>query len=157
MKDQNGFTLPEIVVVIALIVGALAIATSNLTQMNQKYLVESNIKEIHSIITTARNDATRTNATRLVVLGANTVQTGPDLDNNNIIDGAPTPRNFSPFAININGAGPISFNRRGLPNLGRTISIAGYPANVNPAIDCIALAPTRINLGRMTGGACVPR
>lgn len=164
MKAQSGFTLVELMIVVVLAGIILAIITLNFTQLNSKYSAESSIKEIYSTLMRARNDATTTNTSRLVVLAANQIQTGVDTDGNNVIDGVPAAFSYPRFTINCNvliptpcGGTTIAFDRRGLANNNQTISITGFSAGTAPAIDCIVISATRINTGIMTGGTCVQR
>jgi len=165
MKAQSGFTLIELLVVVTIIGIVSSIAIGNFFRLNEKKTIESNIKEIYSILMRARNTASNTNTPRLVVLGANQLQTGVDADGNNVIDGTPTIKTFNvfptaatPHAITSNvPPGRIRFDRRGLTSDNQTISITGFPAGIDPAMDCIVISATRINMGRMTGGACVQR
>jgi hypothetical protein len=150
-------------VVVTLIGIILAMVTLNFTQLNEKYTVESNTKEIYSILMRARNDASTTNIPRLVRLNTNQVQTGADANGDNVID-VPITKPYPRFTINC-GANPcvnntVAFDRRGLPNNLQTLSITGFSAGTTPAMNCITIAATRINIGIMTGlpgGNCVQR
>lgn len=166
MKAQSGFTLVELMIVVAIIGIVLAIATMNFTQWNDKYTVESYTKEIHSILMRARNDAANTNTQNLVTLAANQVQVTLDDDEDGIIEatdgngvvdaGEPTTTKPYPrFVINFTAArNPIVFDRRGITNDTQTISITGYSPNASPGVDCTVVANTRINMGlmRVIGG-----
>jgi len=161
MKAQSGFTLVEILVVVALIGIIFSIAIGNYFRLNEKKTIEANIKEIYSILMKARNVASNTNTPRLVVLAANQLQTGADADGDNVIDGPSAVTNFQLFGAmaitsNVNPS-LVSFDRRGLTTNNQTISITGFPAGIDPVMDCIVISATRINMGRMTGGACVQR
>lgn len=146
MKGQNGFTLLELILVVAIVGTILAIVTLNFHQMNEKYRVESCTREIYTILMKARNDASRTNTTGSVVLTAHQVTS------------AAGTVNYPRFTISFS-ASTIVFNSRGiLDNVSdQTIFIEGYSADVSPAIDCIVISATRINMGKKTGVNCAQR
>jgi prepilin-type N-terminal cleavage/methylation domain-containing protein len=157
MKAQSGFTLVELVLVTAIIGILLAAVTSSFLQLNQKYSVESYTKDIFTILMQARNDATNINTTCTVTLAANEVRTVQDKnqDGDTTDQGELVIHDFPRFAIN--SASPVVFDRRGLTNDLQTIRITGYSAKVEPTMDCIVIAATRINIGKWTGGTCVQR
>ena len=156
MNTQSGFTLIEMVVVVAVISVLLAIATLKFSKLNEKYTVESNIKEIYSILMRARNSAANTNTPNVIVFTPNQLQTGEDTNGDNNIDGASDSMNYPRFNINFS-ASPVVFDRRGLTNNIQTIRITGFSAEANPIMDCIVISSTRINIGLMTGGTCVQK
>lgn len=149
MQTQNGFTLVELMVVVAVIGIILAVATLNFHQLNEKYRVESATKEIHSLLMRARNDASRTNTSRSVALTAHDVTSGT------------ITANFPQFTLTFAGS-PIVFDRRGMStgfNSNLTLRITDLSGNFIPAaaMDCIVISPTRINTGKWSGAACVQR
>ncbi len=148
MKLQDGFTLIELLIVVSITGIILAMVTLSFSRMNQKYNVESDIKEIYSILMRARNDASKTNTQRVVSLTANQVQNNRYRFTINC--------GTSPVAPCV-AADAITFDRRGLADKDQTISITGYSADTNPTMDCVEVAATRINIGIMNGVNCVQR
>jgi prepilin-type N-terminal cleavage/methylation domain-containing protein len=155
MKTQSGFTLVELMIVVVLIGIILAMVTLNFGRLNEKYTVESNIKELYSLLMRARNDAATTNIPRFVVIGANQVQIGRDTVGDNVMDTVDNTITYPRFTLNGN---TVVFDRRGLTNNKQTLSISDFSAGTTPAMDCIVVAFTRINIGKMTGeNTCVQR
>lgn len=161
MRNHSGFTLIEVVVVVVLIGVILTIVTLNFQRLREKYTVESDVKEIYSILMKARNDASKTNISQLVRLNANQLVTGPDAASDGTFDGSTASTDYPRFNMNC-GANPcvnnqVIFDRRGLANVGLTIRITDFSSGTTPVMDCIAISATRINIGKMNGVNCVQR
>lgn len=157
MKGQHGFTLVELMVVVAITATILAIATLNFMRMNQKYRVESSVKEIHSTLMQARNDANLTNIPSTVRISAQQVEVlrDRDQDGDTADAGESMSRQYPPFTLT--GVGDLAFDRRGFANGNRTIRVTNYGDNVDPAMDCIVVSATRINMGKWDGSNCIQR
>lgn len=149
MKTESGFTLIELMVVVAIIGIILSFSTLHFSRLNQKYRVESTTREIYSLLMKARNNASTTNTRHLAVLSADQVQTGADADVDNNIDGSSDSVQSPQFTIKFTGS-PVFFDRRGLAT-NETIHIEDYSPNITPTMDCIAIFATRINMGRWDG------
>ncbi|MEZ0329753.1 MAG: GspH/FimT family pseudopilin [Dissulfuribacterales bacterium] len=158
LKWADGFTVVELLVVIAIMAIFSSLSVWGFSSWKARYGVESATKEIYATLMKARNDASTTNTPYLVTFAAHSVQAGPDADGDGNIDGTPITLDYSTYTVNF-ALTPISFDRRGLADTGgvdnQTISITSSASGINPAVDCIVVSATRINLGKMTGGACV--
>lgn len=158
--ERHGFTLVELLVVIAMMAILSSLAVMGFSSWRAKYGVESAAKEIYATLMKARSDAATTNTPYLVTFAAHQVQAGPDADGDNAIDGTPVTLDYANYTVNF-ALTPISFDRRGLADTGgvdnQTVSITSSASGIMPAVDCVVISATRINLGKMTGGACVQR
>lgn len=157
MKGQHGFTLLELLVVVAIVVTVLAIATLSFMRMNQKYRVESSVKEIYSTLMQARSDAALTNIPSRVSVSAQNIAVLRDRneDGDTADQGENISRSYAPFTLT--GIGDINFNRRGFASANPTIRVTNYSNNVDPAMDCIVVSATRINMGKWNGTTCAQR
>lgn len=170
MKKQQGFTLIELMVTVAIVTILLVYAAVNYRLLNGKLLVESDVKELSALLMRARSDAANSNAQVRVTIAANSVTVHHDMNNNGAVDTfdadndgvnettEPSPVNrFSDFTINSNLGVPqtIVFDRRGMTNDWQTLSMT-YAPQLAPKIDCVVIAATRINIGKIDGGGnCV--
>jgi len=157
MKGQDGFSLVELVVVIVSILTLTMVATLYFQPLNAKHQVESLTKEMYSVLMRARNDAAMTNTPQVVIVTAHNIQSGPN-NGSGVINGSPVGVVQAPGYTITFTASPIMFDRRGLANpTPARLEITGYAGNVNPAMDCVAIDATRINIGKMGGGICAQR
>jgi prepilin-type N-terminal cleavage/methylation domain-containing protein len=164
-NKNSGFTVTELLVVIALIAILASVSVMGYSSWHAKYGLEKATREIYSLLMKARSDAVTTKTPYVVTIGANQVQSGPDADDDNAINGTPATLSYPNYVIhNTGNAGNAAivfvFDRRGLVNIpgeNQTINLTSTITGTNPAVDCIVISATRINLGKMTGGACVQR
>lgn len=158
-RQNNGFTVVELLVVIAIMAILASVSMWGFSSWRTTHGVESAAREIYATLMKARSDAANRNVPYLVTLSAHQVQAGPDEDGDGSIDGTPVTLDYPNYTVNF-VLSPISFDRRGLADTGgvdnQTISITATTA-ANPFVDCVVVSATRINLGKMTGGACVQR
>lgn len=159
LKWADGFTVVELLVVIAIMAILASVSMWGFSSWRTTHGVESAAREIYATLMKARSDASTTNTPYLVTFTAHQVQAGPDADGNGAIDGTPVTLDYPNYTVNF-ALSPISFDRRGLADTGgvdnQTISVTVGTA-ANPFVDCVVVSATRINLGKMTGGACVQR
>lgn len=168
---NRGVTLIELLVVVS-IIGILAVALGFTYQGWQgAYKVERDIKTLYTDLMDARAMAMTRNRMYFVTLvDANNYSLTPDTNDSTTLNAGDLPLPTYPkrveYALNWNAAVPanrsISFSQRGIINLE---PLAPFPipdpvisltagADVDPDYNCIVISQTRINMGKMSGGAC---
>ena len=169
--NDRGYSLIELMIVIAILGLLLAILQDSYSRWSRRYRVESEAKSLHSYILDARARAiTRYRAHFVITSGAGysvVEDTTPWPDGNGAYDTGAGGDNLvhtglvaAPFTIEtavsgVDAANPLTFGRDG------TASGTGY-IRIVPGIgsvdyDCVDVAPTRIRVGRFDGTVCQPR
>lgn len=164
MKNKNGVTLIELIVVIS-VIGILIIALGFSFQgWMGKYRVESQAKEMYTDLMNARVRAMQMNRAFFADFPTTTsyrIREDTNEDNLPLVVAGdtilPTYPKTVEYAVTWAG-GTISLDTKGiiqpfLSPLGATLCI--FTTN-DPDYDCIVIAQTRINMGKLTniGGAC---
>ncbi len=155
MNNEKAFTLLELLIVIAIAVVIMSIATLVFSRMSRQYQVESNLKEIYATLMRERNSASTTNIPSTITFAANSITVTKDLnqDGDTLDAGEQSASNYSGFTIQIPNS-PVVFDRRGLSSVNTTMRLTGYGGDISP-LDCLVISATRINMGRWQGGNCV--
>lgn len=166
MKD-TGFSLIELIVVIAIISILLAIAAISGSSWLQRYYVENQTKEMYADLMNARVSALQRNRPFFVKMAPNqyaiyedtysaATPTSPEGDGllqtaNDRLVMQKTIRYTLNSSIDITATN-IVFSTNGLafPD-GTTI---WFTSTADPATDCIALSTTRILMGKKNGTNC---
>ncbi len=165
-----GFTLVEVLIVIALIGIILSIAVPNYNDTMKKAQIEKQTKELHSIIVTARLSAMQNKQPGAIFLGSNSyVYRVYTSLNYPISTGFKTIKTDSfPFVLFKNPSGTtilnpldvstdnITFDTRGFTNNDMTLVVT--PLKYSGGDDCIVVHTSRTNVGRMeNASSCTTR
>jgi prepilin-type N-terminal cleavage/methylation domain-containing protein len=172
MKNNKGFNVIELLIVIAIMGILAAIAAPNLTNLVRKNRIENFTRRIYSDLMNTRVMSMDRNMTHFVRFGyiqANQYEIYADTNNSDdytagvdsqvlsrsgpdvvpfTFTGA-VPRNELITAAFPGGFPWTSFNARGLAMRQGTICIGHTTVNVQPSVNCVVMTPTRIRLGRI--------
>jgi prepilin-type N-terminal cleavage/methylation domain-containing protein len=168
MSDEKGFTLIEMIVVLAILGILLGIAAISGRDWLDRYRVEGQIKQMYADLMNARVSAMQRNRVFFVTLGTNqyavyedtysaaTGTSSPDGDGalqQGTGQDRPVMQKTTQYTLNFSAAN-FYFTQSGLVSLssGGTIWVT---STASPASDCIALATTRILMGKMNGSNCI--
>lgn len=173
--EMKGFTLVEMLVVIA-IVGILAgLAVTSFAGLSRKYRIDNQTRRMHSDLTKVRTMAMAKGRSHFIALTADGYTAyddsdpGPDGDgtltvgSDNAVFTSNQALNLSTVTsdqslpITWSGDAQLSFNYRGLcsaENNTLPAAVCVSYSNANPRYDCIRISQTRIALGKLQGGGC---
>jgi type II secretion system protein H len=157
--NSHGFTLIELIVVVALIGIILAIATLDFGSMQRKAQIEKQTREIHSDLVTLRIDAIQKKRRSAAFLGPRQIQFRSYSSNaENVLTGGTTMSTKNlPFEIrSLSGstlnalditADLVEFDTRGYTS--NNITIVALPVKYGGGDSCITVNTARTNIGRM--------
>jgi prepilin-type N-terminal cleavage/methylation domain-containing protein len=167
MSGHRGFTLVELVVVIVIFGFLMALGAPAFSGWQKKHAVEDQIEKLHSNLQFARMNAHAEKVTWGLWWGApgsgsfNTYQIRKDNSNppnENISDAADANPEFNVTlkfpVLSSDISGAITFDGRGITTTGTTFLIS---PSFGASLDCIRVSMARTRVGKMQGGACVPK
>jgi prepilin-type N-terminal cleavage/methylation domain-containing protein len=166
MTDR-GFSLPELLIVIAILSTLLAIAALPAKQWFDKSRAESQLRTMHADMLQARTNAMERSRLYFIVITANNYQIVEDVNDSGGI--APDPADLAaaqpakPLRYQATSSVTLIIDQKGLISTS-TSSLSSLPdikfntSDVTPEYDCFQIYATRINLGKKDGGGnCVAR
>lgn len=148
---QKGFSLVEMLVVVAITGILLAIATLQFNQHSKKAGIEAQVKTMFTDIMNARAEALLQKSDRSIKVDSSTslFSIYPNGDGS----GTPLLQKTLSYPVVYNDSAVISFDTRGVASTSKTVCVepSGNPAYV----DSIIITAMSIQLGkRRTGEAC---
>jgi Tfp pilus assembly protein FimT len=176
LHNQDGFSLTELVTIVAVIGILVAIGGYSFLEMRTRYEVENQVKQFHADILNARVRATLRNKTHYVSVSVTNYQITEDTnDSGGDAPDASDKAWFSsakPFKYQASLSpsgwdGKVVLSTKGLVTNPTSSSISITATNplkirfntsgTDPEYDCVTLSPTRIKEGKYDGTNCVPR
>lgn len=164
MKN-NGYSLTELVVVIAILGTLLGIAGISGKTWLERYRVEAQTKEMFTDLMNARANALQRNRMHFVNFAGSQYAIYEDTNPGPDGDGAFQPSDTLvmlkstqfPIIYDLGGSATFSFDKNGLVSLATptTTGTLHFDAETGTEYDCITLFTTRILMGKWNGGDCV--
>lgn len=167
IKGDYGFSLIELMVVIAIVGILTAIAALGYSRWTIKFRVEQQIKEMYADLMDARTKAMTRNRSHFLTLASTQYTIRDDSDDdgaNETTDAVVANRSNLKYQLSWSDIAQtnIEFNSKGLYTqvTTKTICIRSTEnpsvTNTNPTADCIIIQQTRINMGNLAdkGGSC---
>ena len=160
---RNGFSLVELVVVIAVMVTLMAIGGLVYSKATRKTGMESEVKAMYADLMTARSQALYRKTCRYVTVAGTqfSVYTSSSCGATAPITGAIVQKTLK-YGVTSSTTDSICFDWRGVANLvnstntdmsGTSKAICVQPSDPN-LLTSVVVSSTGIQMGRLTGGAC---
>lgn len=151
---ERGFSLVELVVVLAIMGTLLAIATHAWHDMQLKSAVESEVKKLYADLMEVRLQALYRKTPRSVVISGQQFK----VYSSSVTSVDPIETKQLPYPVVWNSGTALTFDAQGLMS-GSERALCVLPTNdttvVNAAfVDSLVISQIRINLGKRTGGDC---
>jgi len=149
MKER-GFSLVELVVVIAIIGTLISLATLQFRRYSQQANIEKQVREIYSDLMDARSQALLQKVDRSVKVESSLFSVYQNRT------GAEPPIRQKALAIQVasNNTNVVFFDTRGVANVAAPKIICVGPSGNSASVDSIRIQQTMIQTGKLSGGTC---
>ena len=161
--NRRGFSLIELIIVMAIIGTIMAIATVNFNSWQRKATIERQTRELHADLNTARTDSIFRKTRHSIVLNPNNYilkrYSSPDEDptaGGTVILRKDVSYVISPLSGTFTDL-HIVFDTRGFVVALNPPAIKVNPSASGAAFDCIVISTGRTNLGKVESNACVQK
>lgn len=160
-QGNRGFSLVELMIVVAIIGISAAIATLNFNQWTKKTNIEKQARELHADLNDARMQSVFLKKRHRIIMQPTSYLFKRYSSENEASAAGQTLSNKTvSYQMTTAAGGNIAdiffeFDTRGFTSNLNTIRV--NPASVGAAFDCVVISNTRTNLGRMEGANCVQK
>lgn len=162
LRAKRGFSLIELMVVIAIVAILSHYALRSVGQLRAKQRIETATKDVYQFLVSARNEAAWKNRSHIVNFDTSnrTLTMWVDMNNNDQLDTSgqnadrliKTLRLPNDVILELSGTGNnIIFNERGITTNNRTLRLRSSRSDVNPNLNCVVTHFIRINIGKLSG------
>ncbi|MBE0605216.1 MAG: prepilin-type N-terminal cleavage/methylation domain-containing protein [Deltaproteobacteria bacterium] len=164
---RGGFTVLEIMIVLAIVGILVMIAAGNFKGLSEKFKVEAETKQLYADLMDARGRAMQRDRMFFVQINGNAYNTYEDtfsvpdgdmqLNTGDMLVASAILRHGINTDNLVGGTGfAFSFNGNGIASVNGTGTIR-LVSQVRPDYDCITVKPTRTKMGQWGGGICVEK
>lgn len=165
--SNKGFSLIEMLVVIAIMGIVMSIATLNFNSWNKKVQIERQTRELFADLNQARIDSVHRKQRHSIVMNPNNYILKRYSSPNESATAGGTPISSKDLRYLIstmtgtftgsNGDYHVVFDTRGFVEAINPPTIRVNPSDSSAAIDCIVVSTGRTNLGKVEANACVQK
>lgn len=149
LMKRNGFSLIELLIVIAIISILLSIATLQFNEYTRKANIEAQTKIMYADLMNVRSEALFQKKTRSVTVSATEFSV---YSSATVTGAAPVISKTLSYPVVYSGGSTITFNTQGLLDNVNNKTICVEPYDNHAAYDSLVLFTTRIELGKRDPG-----
>ena len=145
---QSGFSLVELIVIMAIMGILLGIGTLNFSQMSRKSAVESQVKTLHADLMAVRSEALFRKRERALTIGGSTFA----VYSSRTVTGTPVKTRALKYPVKNAGAVVIEFDTLGLSRFAVPEAVCISSPDDSPATDSVVVTRSMIFMGKLKPG-----